>query len=202
MKQAAKEALNGKKSDYNKMKSIAEAYITKRECSVLVMPELWLRKIFPCVIFLNSNLPERCYRIFKKEDEIGELPDDSADIFQRNMLDRYLDRPNKFFKGVLYKIVDRLCFAEFLSSCYVDAKLSKLLENDSQPVVLDDKVMDANHDESIYPKVIPLMSSNEKLKCLKVRAVLRYHQPSPIKVLSSMHIIFFLHFILFEKKKN
>ena len=131
MKQAAKEALNGKKSDYDKMKSIAKAHITKRECSVqeavyLVMPELWLRKIFPCVIFLNSNLPKRRYRIFKKEDEIGELPDDSTDIFERNMLDRYLDRPNKFFKGGLYEIVDRLCFAEFLSSYYVDAKLSKL----------------------------------------------------------------------------
>ena len=197
MKQAAKEALNGKKSDYDKMKSIAKAYITKRECSVqeavyFVMTELWLRKIFPCVIFFNSNLPERRYRIFKKEDEIGELPDDSTDIFQRNMLDRYLDRPNKFFKGGLYEIVDRLCFAEFLSSYYVDARLSKLLESDSQPVVLDDKVMDANHDESIYPKVIPLMSSNEKLKCRKVRAVLRYHQPSPHKSIEQYahHLLF------------
>ena len=34
MKQAAKEALNGKKSDYDKMKSIAKANVTKRECSV------------------------------------------------------------------------------------------------------------------------------------------------------------------------
>ena len=56
MKQAAKEALSGNKLHSEKMKAIARAYATKRVCSVqeavyLVMPELWLRKIFPKVIF-------------------------------------------------------------------------------------------------------------------------------------------------------
>ena len=55
------------------------------------MPELWLRKTFPKVMFLNSNLPECRYRIFCKK---GEL-DDSADIFQKNMLDGYTDRPDQ-----------------------------------------------------------------------------------------------------------
>ena len=63
-KQAAKEALSGNKSHYEKMKAIARAYATKRECSVqealhLVMPELWLRKIFPKLVFLNRNLPDK-----------------------------------------------------------------------------------------------------------------------------------------------
>ena len=93
MKQAAREALAGNKSDCEKMKAIARAYATKRECSVqeavyLVMPELLLRKMFPAVIFLNSNMLEKRYKIFKKKDKIDELPDDSTDIFQRNMLDR------------------------------------------------------------------------------------------------------------------
>ena len=44
-KQAAKEALSGNKSHYEKSKATAHAYATKRECSVqeamyLVMPEL------------------------------------------------------------------------------------------------------------------------------------------------------------------
>ena len=81
MKPAAREALAGNKFDYEKMKAIARAYDTKRECSVqeavyLVMPELWLHKIFPAVIFLNSNTPEKHYKIFKKKNEIDELPDD------------------------------------------------------------------------------------------------------------------------------
>ena len=46
MKQAVKDAINWKKSDFDRMKAIATAYATKRECSVqeavyLVMPEIW-----------------------------------------------------------------------------------------------------------------------------------------------------------------
>ena len=42
------------------MRSIARAYVTKRECSVqeavyLVMPELWLRKSFPGKVFANEQ---------------------------------------------------------------------------------------------------------------------------------------------------
>ena len=172
MKQAAKEALKGNKSDYEKMKAIAKAYITKRECSaqkaVYLKPELCLREIFPRVIFLNSNLPEKRFRIFKKRAEIDELPGDSTDIFQRNLLDRYLDRPNENFKNDEYKNIDQLCFAEFLSPYYVDAKQVEISENDSQPLVLNDELMDSNHEESILPKIVPLMSSKEKLKCRKV----------------------------------
>ena len=68
-----------------------------QEAVYLVVPELWLRKIFPKVIFLNSNLPDKRYRLFKKKNEIDVLPDDNTDLFQRNMLVRYLDRPSKSF---------------------------------------------------------------------------------------------------------
>ena len=87
--------------------------VPQRECSVqeaayLVMPELWLRKIFPAIIFLNSNMLKKHYKIFKKKDEIDELPDDSTDLFQRNMLDRYIDRPSKHFKNGRYRQIDQL----------------------------------------------------------------------------------------------
>ena len=46
------------------------------------MPELWLQKTFPKVLFLNSNIPEKRYRIFQnKEDLPEELPEDHTDIF-------------------------------------------------------------------------------------------------------------------------
>ena len=102
IKQAVKDVINGEKSDFEKMKVNARAYATKRKYSVqeavyLVMPELWLRKTFLKVMFLNSNILERRYRIFQNKEEIDELPDDSTDIFQRNMLDRYIDQPDKNF---------------------------------------------------------------------------------------------------------
>ena len=141
IKQAAREALVGNKSDYEyeKMEAIARAYATERECSVqeavyIVMPELWLRKIFPAAIFLNSNMPKKRYKIFKKKDEIDELSNDSTDLFQRNMLDRYVDRPNEHFKNGQYRQIDQLCFAEFLSLYYVLAKTTQISENDCQPV--------------------------------------------------------------------
>ena len=51
MKKAAKEALNRNKTDYQKIKAIVKAYMTKSKCSIqkaafLVMPEFCLHKYF------------------------------------------------------------------------------------------------------------------------------------------------------------
>lgn len=93
MKQAAKEASNSNKSYSEQMRFIARAFTTRRECSVqeavyLLMPELWLRKTFPAVLFANTNLPGKRYRMCRSKDEIDELPEDSCDVFKRNVLDR------------------------------------------------------------------------------------------------------------------
>ena len=52
VKQAFKEPLERGTGSYEQMKSVAEAYVSKRESSLQeavykVMPELWLRKVFP-----------------------------------------------------------------------------------------------------------------------------------------------------------
>ena len=130
MKEVAKDAFNRGVSYYEKMKAIAKAYTTKRECSVqeavyLIMPELWLRETFPKAMFLNSNLPECWYRIFPKKEELDELPDDSTDTFQKNMLDRYTDWPDSDFQNGKYAILENLCFAEFLSYYYVESKINE-----------------------------------------------------------------------------
>ena len=52
------------------------------------MPELWLRKGFPAVSFVSTSLPNERFRMMKNEEEINEIPEDSDDIFKRNMLDR------------------------------------------------------------------------------------------------------------------
>jgi len=105
MKQAAQEAYENNDDAYTKMKSIAKAYATKREVSVqeaayLVLPELWLRKIFPSVVFANSNLPEKRYCVCFSEKD---LPEDSTAV-KRNMVDRYCDRPNIIFANGRYNV--------------------------------------------------------------------------------------------------
>ena len=168
---------------FEQMKAISKAYSTKRECSIQeavyhVMPELWLRKTFPGVIFSNSNLPEDRYRICHNEDKLKEMPEDSTDVFKRNMLDRYVDRPNLVYVGGKYSILDKFCYAEFLAHYYLPSRQIDDEENDNQPDVLQDNVLEINHKACEYPITIPLMSSKEKLKCRKVKLVLRYHVPN------------------------
>ena len=54
-------------------------------------------------------------------------------------------------------------FVEFLSYYYIAPKSVKDKESDCQPIILDDELMDSNHVKSSFPKVIPLMSSKEKI---------------------------------------
>ena len=182
MSQAVKDAFEQNLDNYQQMKSVASAYVNKRECSIQefvyhILAGQWLRKIFPGVIFANSNLPEKRYRICRDEKDISELPEDSTNIFKRNMIDRYIDRPSVTFSIGKYAILDSFCFAEFLRYYYLASGESK--ENDYQPKILQDDLIEHNHvSENNYPKQIPLMSSNDELKCRKVPYVLKYHVPN------------------------
>ena len=72
-------------------------------------------------------------------------------------------------------------FSEFLSLFTPKSRTTKDLENDYQPVTLDDELLETHHKDCNYPKEISLMSSKEKLRCRKVKAVLRYYQSNPNK---------------------
>ena len=66
------------------------------------------------------------------------------------------------------------------------------IENDCQPVLLDDGFIEINHGKSNFLKVIQLISSKDKLTCRKVKAVLRYHEPSAHKSMDQYahHLLF------------
>ena len=49
----------------------------------------------------------------KSREKIAELDDDSKDIFNSNIIERYCDRPNRSFMNGIYAQVDGLCLAEF-----------------------------------------------------------------------------------------
>jgi len=178
MKKATEEADD--LSFKERMKKLAITFLSHRQCSVQeavyqLMPELWLRKTFPIVSFANTNLPDKRYRMCKNEKELTELPEESTDVFKRNNLDRYLERPNKTFKGGRFSVLDNFCYAQFLAFYVLDSNPKFIEENDSQPEVLLD---DSTESLSSYPKSIPLMLSKEKMKRRNVRKVLRYHTPN------------------------
>ena len=45
------------------------------------MPEIWLRKIFPATVFVETDLADKLVRVTKKKQELNDLDDDNADIF-------------------------------------------------------------------------------------------------------------------------
>ena len=182
MKEAAKLAIENKLDNSQAMKMVIRAYLSKRECSVQeavyhILPELHLRKIFPGVCFANSNLPEERTKILLTEEEMNLLPEESTDIFRRNNLDRYMDRPDQSCGK--FSILDSFCFAEFLAQYTLISKpKDEDIVDEYQPDILPDEVIEENHALCGYPKTIKLMSSNEKMRCRKVRRVLRYHVPN------------------------
>ena len=180
MKQAAREAYESGNPVCEIMKSVARAYRTHREMSAqeavtIALLELWLRKTCPSVVFANSNLPEKRYRICHSEAEISNMPANSKDLFKRNMLDQYIDRPDKIFRLGKYQLLDEMCYAEFLSN-YSLENLKTNQCNDSQPEILDDLLRSSKSvEQSDLPKSFPLMSSKESLKLRKEQCILRYH---------------------------
>jgi len=93
MKDALAQCKKLDKDKFDTMCKIAQAYTDNRECSVQeavyqLMPELWLRKGYPQVMFVNTNLPENRFHMFKSEEELSELPDDSENVFKKNILER------------------------------------------------------------------------------------------------------------------
>ena len=117
--QAFNEAMTSKLTNYDQMKSIAWAYSMKRECSVQeamyhIKPELWLRKTFPAVFSTNTNIPENYFWVHLDEGEIKDVPENSTDIFKKNMVDRYVDQPDLMFAAGKYVMAEQMCYAEFL----------------------------------------------------------------------------------------
>ena len=176
MKQAFEESLEIDAGSYEQMKSVTHAYVSKRECSLQeavyqVMPELWLRKVFPGVLYANSNIPEKRVRMMLSKKEISELPEDRTDIYKRNVVSRYLIRSHD-------EMFEHLCYAMFIKRYQLK---TKPIENDSQPEELIDKLIETNHlISSSYSEVL-VLSSGEKLHYYKVKLVLRYHVPNKFK---------------------
>ena len=186
-------ALSISEDNYQQMKSAVQPHVNKRECSIQecvyqVLSGQCLRKTFPSVIFANSNIPEKRYWICREEKDISQLPENSRDIFKKNMIDRYIDQPNLSFCCGKYSVLDSFCFAEFLQ--YYHLAHSKSKDNDYQPEILVDDLIENNPASDIhYPSSIPIMPANEKLKCRKVPYVRKYHVPNQHIILRSMHTV-------------
>ena len=168
MKQAAKEAFENNMDHHGTMKTIAKAFLSNRECLVQetvyhILPELKLRRIFPALYFVNTNLPEERVQVLLPEKELGKLPGDSPNIFKRLNIDRYMERPSTVFCNGKYSVLNDFCYAEFLAYYTLENKLNKTCEYQSDE--LHDYLIENNHEECSDPRKIKLMISGETMQC-------------------------------------
>ena len=168
------------------MQAIAHAYTSNQECSVQVvyhcLSELWLRKVFPGVIYTNTNLSQKRFKILWSKEEISCLPNESEDVLKK-MLDMNMGRPDESFLNDRYGCVNLLCYAKFLCYHY----LAAIPQNHGwQPVELSDGLPENNFSNKIYPSIIPLITFTDKLNCRKVLCVL--HQRK-VRIMNLMHFI-------------
>ena len=78
--------------------------------------------------------------------------EDIVDIFKRNMIDRYVDRPNSTFSKGKCSILDSFCYAEFISHYYLLPKNPNDDTNDNQPTILQELLLEVNHTACKLPK--------------------------------------------------
>jgi hypothetical protein len=107
LKQAAAEV--SQTDDIRKqMRKLGNVFVTHREVSsqeaVYRALSLPLKRSSRQVIFVNSNLSEDRIRILKPPQKLKELPPESNDVFQSNIIDRYCARPDD---------LEEMCLADF-----------------------------------------------------------------------------------------
>ena len=133
------------------------------------MPEIWLRKIFPATVFVETDLADKLVRVTKTKQELNDLDDDSADIFWSNIIERYCIKPASV------PAVDNLCLAQFAAYYNMDYRKENIETINAQPEVLTDDITEIQHSnsnssDSFYlPKKISLMNNNKTKKCRKTK---------------------------------
>ena len=77
------------------------------------LPELWFRKVSPGVTYADTNILEKRFRALRSQKEIYDLPVDSKNIFEKRMLDRYVDMPDERFYNRRYGVMNNFRYAKF-----------------------------------------------------------------------------------------
>ena len=63
-----------------------------------------LKRIFPAVHFINTNLPKERVQVLLPGKELSRLLDDSPNIFKRSNIDCYMERASAIVCDGKYKV--------------------------------------------------------------------------------------------------
>ena len=114
LKEASKEC-GADDSIRQQMRKVGNVFLSHREVSaqeaVYRLLSIPLKKSSRMTIFVNTGMPETRVHILKPKRELEDLPDESEDIFQPNILDNYIARP---------KSMEDTCLADFATNYKMD----------------------------------------------------------------------------------
>ena len=71
-----------------------------------------------------------------------------------------------------YSTLDDFCLVEFLAYYTLSCESKEDTSSDYQPNVFEDKLIEYNHDDCIYPRTIKLINSKKTMTCCKVERIL------------------------------
>lgn len=114
------------------------------------------------VIFIPSGLPENRTRMLLPRSRLEQLDAQSDEIFCKNMLDYYADRPRQ---------LESLCLAEFVSQYVVVGQGGKQTENDAEE---EDGNVRLPKNKGRLPRFKTLSGARE-VRQRRQPAVVRYH---------------------------
>ena len=114
----------------DKLKLVAKAYLSKKECFVQEAVNLFCQnegyeKIFPDVYFVNTSLSEERVQVLLSEKEVRKLTDDSANILKKTNIDYYTEIPCIAFCNGKYMVLNDFCYEEFFAYYSLDSKSNK-----------------------------------------------------------------------------
>ena len=105
--------------------------ISIQEAIMRSLPHLAMSNFSPQVMYIPSDMPEYRHGKLKSKKDLENLPDDSIDIFEKVIIDKYSNRPLS---------LHNLCYAEFAANYDPITKHRKVI--DSDPVKLYNCAMD------------------------------------------------------------
>ena len=143
LKQTVNDIRNQNLKTKEATRKLSQAFISAKQLSFqeavyLCLLELWSRKRFPGVIFINTILNNERIRILKPETKLHELNDDSTDIFKSDIIEKYFQKVSGS-----NNTVKNICFAEWYTAKNIDQNYyqpSQLPENVSFEVAASRKV--------------------------------------------------------------
>ena len=170
LKQACKEYQD--KDIKAMLRRVGSVFLNHREVSaqeavyrILSMP---LKKFSRKVLFVNTDEKSERASVLKPMKDLEGKNDIDEDIFQKNIIDRYVSRPAK---------LNDVCLAEFAANYSVSPAEREENSDDSVPLILDNSEdAEENDQRDSLPKCIKLKNGNGVMHKRKFEAVIRFRK--------------------------